>query len=104
MFTINKSIILDNGHIEIAIRPAENAAELVNEILEYFSDYKTKVYYRNAYCDYMTYYSKPYDTSEYEYVAEYLLPNKNNAEFMEHLIKSRIQSVNELEDKLLLGV
>lgn len=104
MFTINKSIILDNGHIEIAIRPAENAAELVNEILEYFSNYKTKVYYRNVYCDYMTCPSKPYDTSEYEYVAECSLPNKNNAKFMEHLIKSRIQSVNELEDKLLLEV
>lgn len=104
MFTINKTIILDNGHLEIAIRPAENAAELVNEILEYFSKHKTKVYYRNAYCDYMVCYSKPYDTSEYEYVVEYLLPSKNNAEFMEHLIKSRIQSVNELEDKLLLEV
>lgn len=104
MFTINKSIILDNGHIEVAIRPAENAAELVNEILEYFSDYKTKVYYRNVYCDYMTYYSKPYDTSEYEYVAEYLLPNRNKAEFMEHLLKTRVESVNNLESNLLLTV
>lgn len=104
MFTINKSIILNNGHIEVAIRPAENAAELVNEILEYFSDYKVKIYYRDIYCDYLILNNKPQNTKEYEYVAEYLLPNKNTAEFMEHLLRVRIESVNNLESNLLLTV
>lgn len=104
MFTINKSIILDDGHIEVAILPSDNAAELVNEILDYFSDYKVKTYYRDTFCDYLILDDKPQITEDYEFVIEYLLPNKNTAEFMEHLIKSRIQSVNELEGKLLSEV
>lgn len=104
MFTISESIILDNGHLEVAISPSDNAAELVNEILDYFSDYKVKTYYRGIFYSYVTLDDKPKVPENYEFVIEYLLPNKNTAEFMEYLIKSRIQSVNELEDKLLLKV